>query len=433
VKLLRSDHSVRATRRALRSVRDRVSPAVHKLAAMRRLASVVCCMGGVSVATLAFSTGAAGASAPPPKVPQGFAGMVVDEPVWPDPFIDLGKQLGVMVGGGVESVRGVFDWANAQPYRSWTGVPASQRSQFVDVGGIPTDFTSTDQLVGLAASRGLTVLPVILNAPIWDGQSYPGGTVRIPRTPGPYAAFAKALVQRYGARGSFWTHDPYGAKVPIEMWQIWNEPNILAFWPKPPYYARYLALLRAAHAAIKAADPTAKVVLAGLPNYSWFELARIYGFRGARKLFDAVAVHPYTKTPQGVITILTYVRQVMNKAGDRKKPLLADEISWPSSLGRTNHNVGYDFATTETGQAQNVAKLLPMLARDRARLGLAGFYYYDWAGFERVNKLAFEFAGLFRLSDGRFIAKPAFDTFREGTLAIEGCHSKGPLATDCAG
>ena len=134
-----------------------------------------------------------------------------------------------------------------------------------------------------------------------------------------------------------------------------------------------------------------------------------------------------------MITILTYVRQVMNKAGDRNKPMLADEISWPSSLGHTNHNVGYDFATTETGQAQNITKLLPMLARGRARLGLAGFYYYDWAGFERVNKLAFEFAGLFRLSDGRFIAKPAFDTFREGTLAIEGCHSKGPLATDCAG
>jgi hypothetical protein len=359
--------------------------------------------------------------------------MVVDEPVWPDPFVDLAKQFDVMVSSGVESVRVVFDWANAQPYQNWSDVPASQRSQFVDVGGIPTNFTPMDQLVGLAASRGLSVLPVILNAPSWGGQSYPGGTVRIPRTPGPYAAFAKALVQRYGSRGTFWSNDPYGGRVPIEMWQVWNEPNILAFWPKPPYYARYLALLRAAHAAIKAADPKAKVVLAGLPNFSWFELARIYGFRGARKLFDVVAVHPYTKTPQGVITILTYVRQVMNKAGDRNKPLLADEVSWPSSLGHTNHNVGYDFATTETGQARNITKLLPMLARNRVRLGLGGFYYYDWAGFERQNKLAFEFAGLFRVSDGRFIAKPAFSAFRRGTLAIEGCRSKGPLATDCSG
>jgi hypothetical protein len=132
-----------------------------------------------------------------------------------------------------------------------------------------------------------------------------------------------------------------------------------------------------------------------------------------------------------VITILGYVRQVMNQAGDRSKPIFADEISWPSSLGRTKHNVGYDFATTETGQAQNISTLLPMLARDRVRLGLGGFYYYDWAGLERDGHLAFEFAGLFRISGGRFIAKPAFDAFQHRTLSIEGCRSKGPLATDC--
>jgi Glycosyl hydrolase family 53 len=408
-------------------------PPVHKLGAMRRWVGVVGVMGAALVATLASSPAAwGGASGPPPKVPQGFAGVVIDEPVWPDPFIDLSKQLDVMVSGGVESVRAVFDWASAQPYKSWADVPADRRSEFVDVGGIPTDVAPIDELVGLAAARGMTVLPVILGAPTWDGQSYPGGTVRIPRTPGPYAAFAKALVERYGPRGTFWAHDPYGAKLPVEMWQVWNEPNILAFWPKQPYYARYVALLRAAHAAIKAADPAAKVVLAGLPNYSWFELARIYGFRGARNLFDAVAVHPYTKTPQGVITILTYVRHVMNRAGDRAKPIFADEISWPSSRGRTNHNVGYDFATTEAGQAQNISTVLPMLARDRVRLGLGGFYYYDWAGLERDGHLAFEFAGLFRVTDGRFIAKPAFDAFRQGTLSIEGCRSKGPLATDCA-
>jgi hypothetical protein len=397
---------------------------------MRRLLAVNGCVVALLGAALGLPRGAA-ASTTPPRVPQGFAGVVVDEPVWPDPSVDLAKQLDVMIAGGVDSVRVAFDWAQTQPYKTWSDVPAAQRSQFVDVGGTPTDFTSTDELVGQAASRGLTVLPVILDAPSWDGQSYTGGTVAIPRTPGPYAAFAAVLVRRYGPRGTFWANDPYGAKLPIEMWQIWNEPNILAFW-KPPYYARYVALLRAAHSAIKKADPRARVVLAGLPNYSWLELARIYKFRGASNLFDVVAVHPYTKTPQGVITILSYVRQVMNQAGDRRKPIIADEISWPSSLGHTNHNVGYDFATNEAGQATNVGRVLPLLARNRLRLGLGGFYYYDWAGLERDNGLAFEFAGLFRLSGGSFIAKPAWSAFSQGTLAIEGCRSKGPLATDCA-
>jgi hypothetical protein len=404
---------------------------VHKLAAMRRSFGVVCVVGALLAATGASPRGAAAAPAAPLRVPPGFAGVVVDEPVWPDLFVDLGKQLDVMVSSGIDSVRVVFDWGLMQPYKSWSDIPESQRGDFTDVGGIPTNFTSTDQLVGMAAARGLTVLPVILNAPSWAGQSYPGGTVLLPRSPAPYAAFAAALVNRYGSHGTFWSHDPYGAKLAIKAWQVWNEPNILAFWPKRPYYARYIALLRAAHAAIKKADPSAKVVLAGLPNYSWLELAHIYRFRGARMLFDEVAVHPYTKNPQGVITILSYVRAAMNHGGDARKPIIADEISWPSSVGHTNHTVGYDFATTEAGQARNISKVLPLLARNRVRLNLAGFYYYDWAGPERQGHLAFEFAGLFRFSGGQFIAKPAFNSFQKGILGLEGCRSKGPLATDC--
>jgi polysaccharide biosynthesis protein PslG len=403
-----------------------------KLALVSRMSLAAWAAAVTLAAGLAFAgAGSAAQRQSPTPVPQGFVGMVVDEPVWPDPYVALPGQLDVMVSSGVESIRVVFDWSQMQPYRSWSDVPADVRSQFVDVGGIPTNFTAADTLVGLAAQRRLTVLPVVQNAPSWVGQNYPGGIVTLARTPGPYAAFVGALVRRYGATGSFWQSNPQIPKVPIEMWQIWNEPNIPAFWPQQPYYSRYIALLRAAHAAIKAADPKAKVVLAGLPNYSWIELARIYRFRGARKLFDAVAVHPYTKQPQGVITILGYVRHEMDLAGDASKPILADEISWPSSVGKTTHDVGYDFATTESGQAQNLGKLLPMLVRNRFRLGLAGFYYYDWAGFERDNYLAFDFAGLFRLSDGMFVAKPAYDVFRSEALAMEGCQAKLGRATNC--
>src|SRR5207248_3064683 len=97
---------------------------------------------------------------------------------------------------------------------------------------------------------------------------------------------------------------------------------------------------------------------------------KIYKIRGARGLFDVVAVHPYTRKPQGVVEILSRIRQVMNAGGDRHKPILADEVSWPSSLSKTHHTEGFDFATTEAGQAHNIAALLPMLARNRRSLGL---------------------------------------------------------------
>jgi hypothetical protein len=407
----------------------------------RRLFSSLLVLAALMLGASLPAAGAAGATkrsssstspAPPTgPVPQGFVGMMVDGPLYPtpDPSVDLGKQLDAMVASGVQSLRLTFDWSSAQPYRSFSDVPASDRSQFVDVGGVPTRFGVMDQIVGLASQRRLTELPVVLNAPSWDGVHRSAGIVDVPRTDAPYANFLAALVHRYGPNGSFWqTHSP---KVPIRMWQIWNEPNIPAYWPLQPYVSRYVGLLRAAHNAIKKVDPGAEVVLAGLPNFSWQELAKIYKVRGARNLFDVVAIHPYTKQPQGVITILSLNRQVMNANGDARKQMLADEISWPSSLGKTTHNVGFDFATTEAGQARNIGKLLPMLGRDRKQLGLAGFYYYTWAGRERKGNLAFDFAGLFRFNNGMFVAKPAFGVFRRDALALEQCRQKGPVATSC--
>jgi hypothetical protein len=383
--------------------------------------------------TALLPAGASGASRrAATSVPQGFVGMVVDYPTWPDAYVNISEQMDTMVASGVESIRVVFDWSAAQPYANFSDVPSGDGSQFVNVGGRPTDFSSYDALVEAAAEHHIAVLPVIQNAPAWDGQSYSGGVVRLPRSAAPYAAFAKALVQRYGPTGSLWKANPGIPKGPITMWQIWNEPNIPAFWPPQPYYSRYVTLLRAAHQAIKAADPSAKVVLAGLPNYSWTEIARIDRFRGARNLYDVAAIHPYTKTPQGVITILGYVRHELDQSGGASKPIIADEISWPSSLGQTSHDTGYDFATTQAGQARNVGRAIQLLTKNRKRLGLAAFYYYDWAGQDRPNYLAFDFSGLFHFLNGTFTAKPVYNVFRSEALAIEGCRSKTGTAINCA-
>ena len=389
---------------------------------------VAAVLGGLAASALGSSRRAAAATGRTP-VPQGFVGMVVDEPVWPDPFVRLSGQLDSMVASGVQTLRVTLDWADAQPYRTWNQVPRSRRASFVNVGGVPTDLASFDQIVGEAAARRLAVMPTVLNAPKWDGLQKRGALVRIPRSAGPFAAFVKGLVSRYGPNGSFWRS--VSAPYPITMWQIWNEPNIVPFWPVQPFEKPYVALLKAAHDAIKSVDPSARVVLAGMPNYSWIDLARIYRIPGASSLFDVVAVHPYTKTPSGVITILGYVRRTMDRHGDGAKPLLADEISWPSSVGKTTHNTGYDFATTEAGQTKNVSAILPMLARDRQSLGLLGFFYYDWAGQDRRNYLAFDFAGLLHFHGGRFTPKPAFDAFRKGALQIERCRAKGRSATSC--
>ncbi|HEY6396255.1 MAG TPA: hypothetical protein VIX82_02255 [Solirubrobacteraceae bacterium] len=364
-------------------------------------------------------------------VPHGFVGVVVGTPLFPnsDPNIYLDGQLYTMVMSGVQSIRVAVDWSQVQPYKDMSQVPQDQRYLFVQSGGIPTNFSLIDQMVAEAARRQVTLMPMIIDAPRWDALKHTtGGVVSIPRSDGPYARFLAALVRRYGPHGTFWQNNT--PKLPVRMWQVWNEPNLRPFWPQQPWVQRYVGLLKAAHDAIKRVDPGARVILGGLPNYSWRSLQRIYAIRGARRLFDVVAVHPYTKTPAGVITILSLVRQVMNQSGDPRKPIVADEVSWPSSLGKTVHNTGYDFATTEAGQARNLSQLLPLLGRYRTSLHLMGFYWYTWASNERRNGLAFDFSGLLRYtpSDFQFTPKPALQAFTKASLALEGCQ---PNLTAC--
>ena len=369
--------------------------------------------------------------ASPARVPQGFVGVMADGPVF-DPTVDLASQFDTMVASGVESVRVVFDWNTAQPYPSWSDVPSSQTDAFTQTqSGVPTDFGPTDQIVTLAAQRGLSVLPVVMNSPYWDAVST--GTKDQPQDDGPYADYLTALVQRYGPNGTFWSDNPDLTPDPIRQWQIWNEPDLTYWWSSQPWQPSYVALLKAAHDAIKAADPGAKVVLAGLPNKSWLELGSLYKIRGARSLFDVVAVHAYTARPAGVITILGNVRTVMDRYGDRTKPILATEMGWPSSLGQTNQR-SFDVATTQAGQATKLGQVLPLLAGARTRLGLAGFDLYTWMGDEYPGADTFDFSGLFGFNpnDDSVFVKPAYATFRHAALAMEACAVKGPVATQCS-
>ena len=346
--------------------------------------------------------------------------MVPDAPIF-DSQVNLAHQLDVMVATGVESLRINVNWAAMEPYQSWSDVPPSSHDQFTDVQGIPINFADTDKIVGLAAQRSLSILPVVLVTPNWAAATVLPTQYNLPRSNSTYARFLGALVSRYGPHGSFWRDKPQIRRRPIRMWEIWNEPNLKLYWPSQPFARPYVAMLRAARAAIKRVDSGAKIVLAGMANFVWKDLASIYAVAGARRLFDVVAVHPFTTQPAGVITILESVRDVMNGAGDSRKPIIASEVSWPASLGKSISL--YGFETTEIGQAEKLAALLPMLATNRQQLRLIGFDYYTWVGGD-VPGIPFSFAGLFRFTKDTFVAKPAYAAFRQAALAIEGVGSR---------
>jgi hypothetical protein len=346
--------------------------------------------------------------------------------------VNVGRQLDAMVASGVESLRISFDWAQAEPYASCTDVPPVDAGQFDCIGGVPIRFAFTDKIVALAAKRRLTILPIVFDAPAWGAKTVTPGDYPLPASDGLYAQFLSALVSRYGPHGSFWAANPTIPSVPIRMWQIWNEPSLELYWPIQPFAASYMALVGAAHDAIKAIDPGAKVVLAGMPNFVWNYVSQIYAVRGSKRMFDAVAVHPFTAEPAGVITILQRVRKVMDRAGDNRKPILATEVSFPSAEGKSSQHFG--FETSEAGQASKLAQLLPMLAADRGKLRLLAFYHYNWLTRDINGDKSFSFAGLFSFRRNTFsiIAKPAYAAFRSAALVMEGCRVKATVASNCA-
>ena len=374
---------------------------------------------GAVIAMLVGAVAGLGAAAAQARVPVSFVGMGIDGPFF-YPGMNESGEMAAIVGTGVGSVRTLFSWRAMQPYRSAASVPASQRPFLVNAGGVPTDFSHSDDVVRVAATHNVTVLPVLEYSPTWASR-HPSDSAAPPTSDAAFARFAAALVARYGPSGSFWSANRSVPKVPIRMWQIWNEPNFTSYWTTQPFERSYMKLVAAAHSAIKRADHGAKVVLAGLANFSWQYLTKIYKIHGARKSFDVVAAHPYTATPQGVLTILGKVRATMNRFGDRNKPIMATEMSWPSAKGKAK--TLFENATTESGEAKNISKVVPLLAKNRKRLRLKAFYWYTWISNETLpgaRNDPFNFAGLWKfINNVGSAAKPAYTAFVKAAHGIE--------------
>jgi len=354
-----------------------------------------------------------------------FLGVTAGAPLLAPGFA-LRPELALMARNGVQSLRVPFYWRAAQPYRSSADVPAAERRRFVAVGGVPTDFGATDPAVEAAARAGVSVLPVVLGSPPWAAR-HPALSNSAPAGTASYAAFARALVERYGPRGSFWTEHPALPRRPIRLWQVWNEPNHAFYWSEQPFARDYVALLRAAGRAIHGADPGARVMLAGFAERSWETIASLYR-DGARGSFDVAAIHPYTFKVENVLKIVRLVRDALDRAGDPARPIMITELSWSSGAGRVRKSFGFD--TTEADQAARLSRAIPLLTRLRRTLGLERIYWESWITYDRNVENPFDFSGLREQRPGGGARdKAALGAYRRVALGTERCLGADPTGS----
>jgi hypothetical protein len=352
---------------------------------------------------------AAPAGAARREVPRGWLGVVADGPLTKDGFAADGE-WDLLAGSGAESVRTAFWWRDSQPR-----------------GPDATTFSAFDPIVLAAAARGLRVLPVLEGAPSW-AAAHPGDAASPPRAPADFARWIRALVARYGPAGIFWAEHPEVHRIPIRAWQIWNEPNLTRYWNAPRWARGYVRLVKAAHAALRAADPRSQTILAGLPNESWLALRAIYR-AGARGSFDVVALHPYTGRPANVVRLVEFARREMRRAHDGRRPVWVTELSWPAAIGKTNVTRG--FETDDRGQARRLRDGVMRLFRARRALRIGRVYWYTWLSEEDSGPSSFEYSGLRRLRGGKLVSAPALRAFQRVAQTLEGCAKQPGDATRC--
>src|SRR3954451_891565 len=344
------------------------------------------------------------------SVPRGWLGVIADGPLT-RAGSPMDGEWDLMAGSGAESVRTAFYWPSAQPSAT-----------------APPDLGHFDEVVLAAARRNLPVLPIVTGTPGWAGTTR-GDETSPPRDDRTYTDFLRALVARYGPSGSLWAEHPEVARRPIRAWQIWNEPNITRYWNVASWAPPYVRLLKAAHAALRHADPGALTILAGLPNESWVALRRIYA-AGGRHAFDVVALHPYTSKPSNVLKLVRLARAEMRRRHDTTVPVWITELSWPASVGKLDGPRG--FTTTDAGQASRLRQGLDLLVRNRRKLRIGQVDWYTWLTEEGASGSTFNYSGLRRIRAGRLVDSPALAAFRSEARRLEGCAKASGIASRCA-
>ena len=315
------------------------------------------------------------------------------------------KDTEAMADAGIESVRVWFPWSHVE----------SQRGAY--------QWASLDRTVAENAAGGLNTLPFLFGTPAWagdaddqlcDGDGCISFAPRSDETRAAFAQFAAAAVQRYGPGGEFWEERRGLPYRPIEVWQIWNEPNLVSFYRPAVDPIAYAAMLEAAAAAIRAEDPDATVLLAGLTGTrsnakrmsTHAYLSALYSVPNVTASFDGIAVHPYNRKVRGALDQIRAARTVADAAGD-SAGVWVTELGWASAGKRR-----WGLVKSPSGQARLLTVTFERLLEDAGDLGVRAAYWYSWQDTER-GKSVCGWCPWSGLLDRIGREKPAYEALRE--------------------
>lgn len=236
------------------------------------------------------------------------------------------------------------------------------------------DWSFDDHIAADLAAAGLRWQPIIDYTAGW-AESVPGQEHSPPTSDAAYAAYAGAFAARYGTGGTFWRAHPRLPALPVETYEIWNEPDNHIFWYPRADPASYAALYHAAHDAIRAAQPQARVIVGGLDDVVPFVPAMLAADPGLRTAIDGVGIHPYAADPGAVLAKVIGARVALGTAGLGATPLYVTEVGWTTSPA------GAPQYVPAVQRPADIGALLDELSHGRC--GVASLVIYTWVSPDR--------------------------------------------------
>lgn len=331
-----------------------------------------------------------------------------------------------MAAFGIESARISADWQTAEYAPPVLGVH-------------DFNFTILDRAVRALAKYRVRAAPFLIGSPTWARDAtgpYCGYRTTPPN--GGFAAFAQAVVERYGRNGTFWSENPGLPYVPVHQYEVWNEENWLGYWCPELSPARYASLLLATARAIHGVDPDARVIAGGLvglredkydPNLLLhgmqpvkFVSQMLSAAPGLRGELGGIGYHSYALWPAENLDLLRFFRQGLRTLSLDSTPIIFNEFGWPSH--------GRDARTSpENVRSIFISKLATWIARSNC--GVTQIAPHTWATAEQDPSNAEDWFGLVDPLTAR--PHPAARAYSSVALRFEGrLRKKRPPRTKLA-
>lgn len=224
-------------------------------------------------------------------------------------------------------------------------------------------WSSADNALSAARDGCLNVIGTFAAAPSWAASYITGPIDRAPLSE--LGEIVGALAERYDGDGF---KDAPGSPV-VNYWEMYNEPDSVAPRPDLPSWAthgkEYADMLAVAYPAIKAANPNAKVLFAGIA-FDWFQDqggSFVRSFvddvlsAGGGNYFDIMNFHVYPSFASnwtntggtGVVEKTAVLRSKLGQYG-LDKPFFITEMGW-------HNNNASGLPSTDEIQSRYVVKL----------------------------------------------------------------------------